>query len=107
MQPDPQLLDELYHKQRKNFPNELPFPERFNLKLTEDSFNEGNIRNRKSETQKIVDWQGNLIREEPITILEYEAPSRLDQAIVTLSPNPSILSATYIPTSTIISKLEH
>ena len=81
MKPDPQLIDELYHKQRKNFPNELPFPERFNLKLTEDSFNKGIIRQKKKEIQKIVDWKGNLIREVPNTIIQYQRGSRLDKAI--------------------------
>ncbi|MXV76049.1 hypothetical protein F4Z99_17465 [Candidatus Poribacteria bacterium] len=81
MKSNPELRNDLYRKVRKNFPNELPFPERFNLKLTEASFEEGNIRLKKSDTQKIVDWQGNPIEEKPITVLEYQAPSRLDCAI--------------------------
>jgi len=80
-QPHPDLLDELYHKVKKKFPDELPFPERFNLKLSEEIFNNGNIRNRKPDTRKIVDFQGNLIREEPITVIEYPIESRLDKAI--------------------------
>ena len=80
MQPNPDLLDELYHKQRKNFPDELQFPERFNLKLTENAFNKGIIRVKKRDIQKFVDWQGNPIREEPIIVIEYEQSSRLDKA---------------------------
>ena len=81
MKPDPTLLDELYHRQKKNFPGELLFPERFNLKLTEDNFNNGKIRNRKRDLQKYTDWQGSPTKYESITVIEYEAPSRLDQAI--------------------------
>ena len=43
MQPNPELLDELYHRQQKAFPGELPFPERFNLKLDERCFKEGHV----------------------------------------------------------------
>ena len=75
------LTDDLYQKRKKQFPDELPFPERFNLKLTEDSFNKGKTRNLKNDTEKLVDWKGNLISEKPITVIEYNSPSRLDQAI--------------------------
>ena len=78
---DPKLSDELYHKQRKNFPDQLPFPERFNLKLTQEAFNTGKIRETKSTIRKYVDWKGNTTGEEPITVIEYTDPSRLDRAI--------------------------
>ena len=81
MKANPELIDSLYAKQRKNFPDQLPFPERFNLKLDEESFNKGKVRDRKQEIQKIVDWQGNPISEKRVTIIKYEEPSRLDQAI--------------------------
>ena len=98
MNSNPELRDDLYTKVRKNFPGELPFPERFNLKLTEDSFNKGKIRLKKKDTQKIVDWKGNLIEEKPITVLKYEAPSRLDCAIKNSFPksfNPLNLVHSY------------
>ena len=81
MQPNPDLLDELYNKKRKAYPNELPFPERFDLKLTKDAFQKGIIRVKTNEVQRIVDWKGNLIREEPITTIGYKKDSRLDCAL--------------------------
>lgn len=81
MKANPELSDELYHKQRVTFPGQLPFPERFNLKLDEECFNKGKIRERKQEIQKTVDWQGNPISEKQVTVIKYEEPSRLDQAI--------------------------
>ena len=76
-----QLREELYYNARKNFPGELPFSERFDLRLTEGSFNKGIVRRKRPEMQKIVDWQGNLIKEKPVTTITYERDSRLDQAI--------------------------
>ena len=78
---NPDLIDELYHKQRKRFPEELLFPERFNLKLTKESFEKGVIRRLKKDVKKYVNWKGEPIREEPITVIGYECNSRLDCAI--------------------------
>lgn len=36
-----QLREELYYNARKNYPGELPFPERFNLKLDTENFQKG------------------------------------------------------------------
>ena len=99
MKANPELLDSLYAKQRKNFPDQLPFPERFNLKLDEESFNKGKVRDRKQEIQKIVDWQGNPISEKRVTIIKYEGPSRLDEAI------RNSFSKTFNPFSHIYSEL--
>lgn len=95
MRPDPDLLNELYHRQRSKYPNELPFPERFNLKLTEDIFNKGKRREKVDDIQKIVDWQGNPIRDEPVTVIEYEAGSRLDLAIEKSAPKSYDLKTIY------------
>ena len=80
MQPNPELLDELYHKKRKEFPEELIFPERFNLNLNEESFQKGIRRESKSTVQKYVDFQGNPLRNETVTTLKYEPGSRVDKA---------------------------
>ena len=97
-QPNPELLDELYHKQRKNFPNELPFPERFNLKLTEDAFNTGIRRKKKWDVKKIVDWKGNPIREESVTVITYKIGSRLDKAFETSIPKSVLRPLSHVYT---------
>ena len=88
MRPNPDLLDELYHKQQKTFPGELPFPERFNLKLTKDAFNKGNKRTIVKKKQKHVKGFGKDRKEweTDISVIEYERPSRLDLAITNSLP---------------------
>ena len=45
-----ELRDELYYNARKNFPGQLTFPERFNLKFDEKCFKEGRSIARRDQS---------------------------------------------------------
>ena len=83
VQPNPELMDELYHRQQKTFPGELPFPERINLPLTELAFNTGKRRRIVKKKQTYVKGLGKNRKEwqENVSVIEYDRPSRLDIAI--------------------------
>ena len=83
VQPNPELIDELYHRQQKTFPGELPFPERINLPLTELAFNTGKRRRIVKKKQQYVKGFGKDRKEweKDVWIIEYDRPSRLDIAI--------------------------
>ena len=83
IQPNPELMDEIYYRQQKTFPGELPFPERINLPLTELAFNSGKRRRIVKKKQQYVKGFGKNRKEweKDVWEIEYYRPSRLDIAI--------------------------
>ena len=78
---NPQLSDELYYKQQKVFPEQLYFPERFDIPLTREAFDTGNRRMiRRTEREMWLPAE-NKRWKEPVTVIDYNTPSRFDLAL--------------------------